>query len=129
MGKICPAWQQETKIMGWHNADEPITKTVNVCWGTKEREACECDGDRSKCDFYENIRAEASAKQRPEDGEIERESQHVEICLKDIAAFLPPLLAAGYECVLSQDGESIDIVMIDYLNPKFTGHHFCETEC
>ena len=23
-----------------------------VCWGTKEREACSCGGDASKCDFY-----------------------------------------------------------------------------
>ena len=24
----------------------------SVCWGTKEREACSCGGNRAKCDFY-----------------------------------------------------------------------------
>ena len=23
------------------------------CWGTKERELCSCEGDRSRCDFYD----------------------------------------------------------------------------
>ena len=30
-----------------------------VCLGTKEADYCSCDGDRSKCDFYENVRKEA----------------------------------------------------------------------
>lgn len=30
-----------------------------VCLGTKEVDYCNCDGDRSKCDFYENVRQEA----------------------------------------------------------------------
>lgn len=25
---------------------------VGVCWGTKEREPCSCEGDERKCDFY-----------------------------------------------------------------------------
>jgi len=25
---------------------------VGVCWGTKEQEHCDCEGDRSKCTFY-----------------------------------------------------------------------------
>ena len=24
-----------------------------VCWGTKEREECNCNGDKRKCNFYE----------------------------------------------------------------------------
>ena len=27
-------------------------KTVGICYGTKEREECYCEGDRSKCTFY-----------------------------------------------------------------------------
>lgn len=30
-----------------------------ICLGTKEVDYCNCDGDRSKCDFYENVRQEA----------------------------------------------------------------------
>lgn len=44
----------------------PITKdpirhdiTVGVCWGTKEINECSCDGDRSKCDFYPEVREKA----------------------------------------------------------------------
>lgn len=32
---------------------------VGVCWGTKETEACDCGGDRAKCDFYPEIRDKA----------------------------------------------------------------------
>ena len=28
----------------------------NICWGTEEREACDCGGDMRKCDFYEEVR-------------------------------------------------------------------------
>lgn len=30
-----------------------------VCWGTREREPCECGGDEAKCDFYEEVRQKA----------------------------------------------------------------------
>ena len=33
-----------------------------VCVATKEIDRCSCDGDRSKCDFYENVRQEARAE-------------------------------------------------------------------
>ena len=29
------------------------------CWGTKERDECSCGGDRTKCDFYPEIREKA----------------------------------------------------------------------
>lgn len=30
----------------------PRTKTIQTCWGTKEREECTCNGDKRKCNFY-----------------------------------------------------------------------------
>lgn len=33
-----------------------------VCWGTKEREECSCDGDETKCNFYPEKRATAQAE-------------------------------------------------------------------
>ena len=36
-----------------HNVD------VGVCWGTRERDECSCGGDRSKCDFYPEVREKA----------------------------------------------------------------------
>lgn len=46
-----------------------------ICLGTKEIDYCSCDGDRSKCDFYENVRQEAqrsSMAQQQSIAEIER---------------------------------------------------------
>jgi hypothetical protein len=36
----------------------PIPYMVNkgVCFGTKEQDECSCGGDRTKCDFYPEIR-------------------------------------------------------------------------
>ena len=46
-----------------------------ACLGTKEIDYCRCDGDQSKCDFYENVRQEAqrsSMTQQQSISEIER---------------------------------------------------------
>lgn len=32
---------------------------TGVCWGTKEGEACSCDGDEAKCDLYDYVRKRA----------------------------------------------------------------------
>ena len=29
---------------------------VGVCWGTRECDECSCGGDRTKCDFYPEVR-------------------------------------------------------------------------
>ena len=34
------------------------------CWGTREKEECRCGGDRSKCDFYEEVREDAKQRQK-----------------------------------------------------------------
>ena len=38
----------------------PIYENINVphCWGTKEKDICNCGGDKSKCNFYRRVRAE-----------------------------------------------------------------------
>lgn len=40
---------------------------VAHCWGTKECEECKCGGDRSKCDFYPEVRKEAEKEQKIEE--------------------------------------------------------------
>lgn len=32
---------------------------VGICNGTRERDECSCGGDRTKCDFYPEVRARA----------------------------------------------------------------------
>ena len=42
---------------------------VGVCWGTKETDECSCGGDRTKCDFYPEVREKAFKEQEPKFGE------------------------------------------------------------
>jgi len=53
-------------------------------------------------------------------------AQHMEIKIEDMDWMLRGLMNAGYECRVCQDGESMDVVMIDYVHPKYTGHRFEE---
>lgn len=53
-----PARSQEkaTPVQGekcecWHPELKSYTG-LPQCWGTSEKDGCECDGDRSKCDYY-----------------------------------------------------------------------------
>ena len=43
-------------VLGGHRAQE---MEVSECWGTKDRDLCGCNGDRSKCDFYPEVREKA----------------------------------------------------------------------
>jgi hypothetical protein len=43
---ICKCYRAEKNFLG----------KVGVCWGTAERDACSCGGDKSKCDFYPSVR-------------------------------------------------------------------------
>ena len=49
-----------------------------VCFGTKEVDYCSCDGDRSKCDFYENVRQEERAEARGSDATTQRALKEIE---------------------------------------------------
>lgn len=33
---------------------------IGICYGTKDREECLCEGDCMKCDFYDEVRAKAN---------------------------------------------------------------------
>ena len=45
-----------------YHAERNFIGKIGVCWGTKEREACSCGGDESKCDFYEDKRKKETPK-------------------------------------------------------------------
>lgn len=48
----------------WPENNGKIESEVGVCWGTKEQDTCNCGGDKSKCDFYENVRNKANEDTR-----------------------------------------------------------------
>lgn len=63
MKKNCEHYRIESKA---RYTEHPVTgelikynTVVGTCWGTKEIDECSCDGDRSKCDFYPEVREKA----------------------------------------------------------------------
>lgn len=69
----CSCYQFETKRRYLSNIDkitytlaterlapEYIDEEVSVCYGTKEKDVCNCGGDKRKCSFYEIVREKAA---------------------------------------------------------------------
>ena len=55
-----------------HFIDEngvPIYENINVprCWGTKEKDVCDCNGDKSECSFYDSVREKAAVEKNNSD--------------------------------------------------------------
>lgn len=58
----------------------------------------------------------------------EKYAQHMEIKLEDMSFVVEALMRVGYQVLCQQDGESMDWVMIDYVNREHSGHWFEECE-
>lgn len=56
----CNCLEEKYQIIGWYDAQTPMLskKPIQRCNGTKEREECSCNGDKSKCNFYPEKRKE-----------------------------------------------------------------------
>lgn len=67
--KKCDCYCTEEKIIGWHTPVDPKTTIVSKCNGTRERDECSCGGDRTKCDFYPEVREKALKEQDLKFGE------------------------------------------------------------
>lgn len=59
---------------------------------------------------------------------MERIAQRMEVRIEDFETIVRILMRNGYQVLCSQDGESEDIVIINYLNPLYSGHYFGEIE-
>lgn len=57
--KQCDCYVEDRYLVDYTPLMEPLYKTVSLCFGTKEREQCSCGGDRTKCDFYSEVREKA----------------------------------------------------------------------
>ena len=57
--KKCDCYVEDRHLSDYTPLMKPIYKTVSLCFGTKERDKCSCGGDRTKCDFYPEIREKA----------------------------------------------------------------------
>jgi hypothetical protein len=58
----CKCYEETWEIIGWLGPDEVIRKHRHRCNGTRERDECSCGGDRTKCNFYPEVREEANKK-------------------------------------------------------------------
>ena len=63
MNNKCDCYHEELRRRYTYH---PITREpighyigVGVCWGTKEIEECSCGGDKTKCDFYLEVKDKA----------------------------------------------------------------------
>lgn len=67
MGKKCDCYHTQIEQRYTHHITAiPVQyeMEVGVCWGTKERDRCSCNGDRIKCDFYSEVREKAINEQK-----------------------------------------------------------------
>lgn len=71
--KKCDCYHIQSTIKYRYNSTTgdpiPFTAQEGVCWGTKEMDICSCDGDRTKCDFYPEVREKALEETEPKFGE------------------------------------------------------------
>lgn len=63
--KKCDCYCEQYEISGWLGPYEQIRKLKTRCNGTRERDECSCGGDRTKCDFYPEVKEKAK-KERSE---------------------------------------------------------------
>ena len=63
----CDCYRVESEIHCFVDENGvPIYESINVprCLGTKEKDVCDCGGDKLKCNFYERVRAEAAEEKK-----------------------------------------------------------------
>lgn len=55
----CDCYIEDRYLVDYTPLMKPLYKTISLCFGTKEREECTCGGDRTKCNFYPEVREKA----------------------------------------------------------------------
>lgn len=55
----CDCYKTLKKLCYSPFCNQSYYQTVGICYGTKEREECHCDGYKTKCDFYPEVRDKA----------------------------------------------------------------------
>ena len=63
MNNKCDCYHKKTKTRYVFHpiTGQPIRHDIDVgvCWGTKEMDECSCNGDKTKCNFYSEVREKA----------------------------------------------------------------------
>ena len=61
--EICECYHEITKT-SFKIQEQKIKIKYSVCFGTKECEECNCNGDTSKCDFYSEKRKQQTETEK-----------------------------------------------------------------
>ena len=62
-----------------YHAEKNFLGTIGMCWGTKERDPCNCEGNESQCDFYEKVRQRARVQKPQTNGDSLRAMSDYEL--------------------------------------------------
>lgn len=81
---------------------------IPYCSGTKELDCCSCGGDKSKCDFYENIRKEGTMQ--------EKGTKNVELKIDPYLYVLNNIGAIIAEQFKDEEVKSIQIIIKDNIS-------------
>lgn len=68
--KKCDCYQESYEISGWIGPYEQIRKLRKRCNGTRERDECSCGGDRTKCNFYSDVKEKAKKEKSKTNGSM-----------------------------------------------------------
>ena len=98
----CDCYIEDRQLADYTPLMKPIYKTVSLCFGTRERDRCSCGGDRTKCDFYPEIREKAKNELVKNNSKIGEDYLVVtyDCSLRDV-----PTL-----CVASKEGEKVQLL-------------------
>lgn len=93
----------------------PVEIKVGECWGTRECDECRCGGDRSKCDFYEDVRKEAV---KPIKSKDENERLNVELKQARKETIKKFISEIEFHAISSRDGDGTEWYKISELGLK-----------
>lgn len=54
---------EEREVIDYYSLNSD-RRLIGICNGTKERDGCSCKGNRTKCDFYPEVRAAAKKESK-----------------------------------------------------------------
>lgn len=94
---ICECYRAEKNFVG----------KIGLCWGTAERDACSCCGDKSKCDFYPSVREEGKKPVTNYDRIIRKSPEELAVLFEDMGD-CPPRACP-------HDGEGANVTRKDCL--------------
>lgn len=84
--KKCECYHEVARMLYSSILEQSYPTVIDgECWGTKERDVCNCEGNRSQCDFYPEVKAKALKEKQ--DKEIKKKHTKSVAYVKDSLNF------------------------------------------